>query len=130
MYSVSVVFLHCLVNYFTKVKLVETVVTKCCPSTLVFHSQELILPLTITATKFEKLRRWEEPYMTVSFLAFASTIIFRLVYTPTCDKCDIMYLMYVAHRMILTFKICRLVHRNYIVSWWTYELGIVILVMI
>ncbi|XP_048592117.1 uncharacterized protein LOC106354134 isoform X2 [Brassica napus] len=39
--------------------------------------KELILPLTITATKFEKLRRWEEPYMTVSFLAFASTIIFR-----------------------------------------------------
>ncbi|ESQ28076.1 hypothetical protein EUTSA_v10018126mg [Eutrema salsugineum] len=39
--------------------------------------KELILPLTIAATKFEKLRRWEEPYMTVSFLAFASTIIFR-----------------------------------------------------
>ncbi|CAA7052312.1 unnamed protein product [Microthlaspi erraticum] len=39
--------------------------------------KELILPLTIAATKIEKLRRWEEPYMTVSFLAFASTIIFR-----------------------------------------------------
>ncbi|XP_019093505.1 PREDICTED: uncharacterized protein LOC104701789 [Camelina sativa] len=39
--------------------------------------KELILPLSITATKIEKLRRWEEPYMTVSFLAFASTIIFR-----------------------------------------------------
>ncbi|XP_018454247.1 uncharacterized protein LOC108825458 isoform X2 [Raphanus sativus] len=39
--------------------------------------KELIMPLTIAATKFEKLRRWEEPYMTVSFLAFASTIIFR-----------------------------------------------------
>ncbi|KAL1189960.1 hypothetical protein V5N11_012717 [Cardamine amara subsp. amara] len=39
--------------------------------------KELILPLTITAIKFEKLRRWEEPYMTVSFLAFASTIILR-----------------------------------------------------
>ncbi|KAF8079853.1 hypothetical protein N665_0996s0010 [Sinapis alba] len=39
--------------------------------------KELILPMTIAATKFEKLRRWEEPYMTVSFLAFASTIIFR-----------------------------------------------------
>jgi hypothetical protein len=39
--------------------------------------KELILPLSITATEFEKLRCWEEPYMTVSFLAFASTIIFR-----------------------------------------------------
>lgn len=78
MYPVSLVSATC----FTKVKLIETVVTQCCPFTLIFHSQELILPLTITATKFEKLRRWEEPYMTVSFLAFASTIIFRLVYTP------------------------------------------------
>ncbi|CAH2066727.1 unnamed protein product [Thlaspi arvense] len=39
--------------------------------------KELILPLSITATRFEKLRRWEEPYLTVSFLALASTIIFR-----------------------------------------------------
>ncbi|XP_062177104.1 uncharacterized protein LOC133882031 isoform X3 [Alnus glutinosa] len=39
--------------------------------------KELLLPLTITAKNFEKLRRWEEPYLTVSFLAFAYTIIFR-----------------------------------------------------
>ncbi|XP_040366662.1 uncharacterized protein LOC112176229 isoform X4 [Rosa chinensis] len=39
--------------------------------------KELLLPLTIIATKFEKLRRWEEPYLTVSFLAFSYTIIFR-----------------------------------------------------
>lgn len=57
-----------------------------CDSILSVHSQELILPLTIAATKFEKLRRWEEPYMTVSFLAFASTIIFRSVYTLTCKR--------------------------------------------
>lgn len=39
--------------------------------------KELLLPLTITATNFEKLRRWEEPHLTVSFLAFAYTVIFR-----------------------------------------------------
>ncbi|KAF3435157.1 hypothetical protein FNV43_RR22244 [Rhamnella rubrinervis] len=39
--------------------------------------KELMLPLTITALNFEKLRRWEEPHLTVSFLAFAYTIIFR-----------------------------------------------------
>lgn len=44
--------------------------------------------------------------MTVSFLAFASTIIFRLVHTQTCDKCDTMYLVHVTFRMILRFKTC------------------------
>ncbi|XP_041013994.1 uncharacterized protein LOC121257157 isoform X1 [Juglans microcarpa x Juglans regia] len=39
--------------------------------------KELMLPLTIMAKNFEKLRRWEEPHMTVSFLAFAYTMIFR-----------------------------------------------------
>ncbi|XWS62534.1 hypothetical protein CRYUN_Cryun06bG0019500 [Craigia yunnanensis] len=39
--------------------------------------KELILPLTITARNFEKLRRWEEPHLTLSFLAFVYTIIFR-----------------------------------------------------
>ncbi|XP_018835491.1 uncharacterized protein LOC109002277 isoform X2 [Juglans regia] len=39
--------------------------------------KELMLPLTIIAKNFEKLRRWEEPHMTVSFLAFAYTMIFR-----------------------------------------------------
>ena len=37
-----------------------------------------MLPLAITAKNFQKLRRWEEPYLTISFLAFAYTIIFRL----------------------------------------------------
>ncbi|XVE94045.1 hypothetical protein REPUB_Repub01dG0246400 [Reevesia pubescens] len=39
--------------------------------------KELILPLTITARNFEKLRRWEKPHLTLSFLAFVYTIIFR-----------------------------------------------------
>ncbi|GLT85948.1 hypothetical protein SLE2022_041150 [Rubroshorea leprosula] len=39
--------------------------------------KELMLPLAITAKNFEKLRRWEEPYLTVSFLVFAYTITFR-----------------------------------------------------
>ncbi|KAG4209602.1 hypothetical protein ERO13_A03G211100v2 [Gossypium hirsutum] len=39
--------------------------------------KELLLPFTITARNFEKLRRWEEPHLTLSFLAFAYTIIFR-----------------------------------------------------
>ncbi|XP_044488429.1 uncharacterized protein LOC123213132 isoform X3 [Mangifera indica] len=39
--------------------------------------KELMLPLTLTAKQFEKLRRWEEPHLTISFLAFAYTIIFR-----------------------------------------------------
>ncbi|XP_062026775.1 uncharacterized protein LOC133743053 isoform X3 [Rosa rugosa] len=40
-------------------------------------SEELLLPLTIIATRFEKLRHWEEPHLTISFLAFSYTIIFR-----------------------------------------------------
>ncbi|XP_050209845.1 uncharacterized protein LOC126660406 isoform X2 [Mercurialis annua] len=39
--------------------------------------KELMLPLTIIAKKFEKLRRWEEPHVTISFLAFSYSIIFR-----------------------------------------------------
>ncbi|KAE8716922.1 Plastid-lipid associated protein PAP / fibrillin family protein isoform 1 [Hibiscus syriacus] len=39
--------------------------------------KELILPFTITARNFDKLRRWEEPHLTLSFLAFVYTIIFR-----------------------------------------------------
>ncbi|KAG7011441.1 hypothetical protein SDJN02_26347 [Cucurbita argyrosperma subsp. argyrosperma] len=39
--------------------------------------KELILPLTMIAKSFEKLRRWEEPHLTISFLAVAYTIIFR-----------------------------------------------------
>ncbi|XP_022156958.1 uncharacterized protein LOC111023786 isoform X2 [Momordica charantia] len=39
--------------------------------------KELILPVTMIAKGFNKLRRWEEPYLTVSFLAVAYTIIFR-----------------------------------------------------
>ncbi|PSS29169.1 F-box protein [Actinidia chinensis var. chinensis] len=39
--------------------------------------KELLLPLTVTAKSLEKLRRWEEPYLTAGFLAFAYAIIFR-----------------------------------------------------
>ncbi|KAI3788959.1 hypothetical protein L2E82_01742 [Cichorium intybus] len=39
--------------------------------------KELLLPLTMAAKSFEKLRRWEEPYLTASFLAFGYTLIFR-----------------------------------------------------
>ncbi|KAF8404155.1 hypothetical protein HHK36_009035 [Tetracentron sinense] len=39
--------------------------------------KELLLPLTVVAKSFEKLRCWEEPRLTVAFLAFAYTIIFR-----------------------------------------------------
>lgn len=39
--------------------------------------QELMLPFVVMANNFEKLRRWEDPYLTVSFLAFAYTVIFR-----------------------------------------------------
>ncbi|PPD89343.1 hypothetical protein GOBAR_AA04212 [Gossypium barbadense] len=39
--------------------------------------KELLLPFTITARNFEKLRRWEEPHLTLSFLAFAYTVIVR-----------------------------------------------------
>ncbi|XP_058760965.1 uncharacterized protein LOC131634324 isoform X2 [Vicia villosa] len=39
--------------------------------------KELILPITLTVKNFEKLRRWEEPHLTVGFLALAYTMIFR-----------------------------------------------------
>ncbi|PON59194.1 hypothetical protein PanWU01x14_161210 [Parasponia andersonii] len=39
--------------------------------------KELLLPLTVGAKNFEKLRRWEEPHLTVSFLTFAYAVIFR-----------------------------------------------------
>ncbi|CAL1352660.1 unnamed protein product [Linum trigynum] len=39
--------------------------------------KELILPLSVTAKNFQKLMRWEEPHLTISFLAFAYSIIFR-----------------------------------------------------
>ncbi|XP_010272866.1 PREDICTED: uncharacterized protein LOC104608533 isoform X2 [Nelumbo nucifera] len=39
--------------------------------------KELMLPFVVVANNFEKLRHWEEPHLTVSFLAVAYTIIFR-----------------------------------------------------
>lgn len=39
--------------------------------------QELLLPLTMAAKSFDKLRRWEEPLLTASFLAFIYALIFR-----------------------------------------------------
>ncbi|XP_076947494.1 uncharacterized protein LOC143619443 isoform X2 [Bidens hawaiensis] len=39
--------------------------------------KELVLPLTVVAKNFEKLRRWEEPHLTVSFLAFVYSLIYR-----------------------------------------------------
>ncbi|CAN1813030.1 hypothetical protein LINPERHAP1_LOCUS26732 [Linum perenne] len=39
--------------------------------------KELILPLSMTAKNFQKLKRWEEPYLTISFLAFSYSMIFR-----------------------------------------------------
>ncbi|KAI3815417.1 hypothetical protein L1987_15084 [Smallanthus sonchifolius] len=39
--------------------------------------KELVLPLTMAAKSFEKLRRWEEPLLTASFLAFVYALIFR-----------------------------------------------------
>ncbi|KAJ9552250.1 hypothetical protein OSB04_016295 [Centaurea solstitialis] len=39
--------------------------------------KELILPLTVIAKNFGKLRRWEEPYLTISFLAFVYALVFR-----------------------------------------------------
>ncbi|KAI3988711.1 hypothetical protein MKX01_036656 [Papaver californicum] len=38
--------------------------------------KELMLPLTVVAIFFDGLRRWKEPHLTVSFLAFAYTLIF------------------------------------------------------
>ncbi|KAL1820645.1 hypothetical protein ACET3Z_015514 [Daucus carota] len=39
--------------------------------------KELALPLTVIANNFNKLKRWEEPYLTASFLAITYTLIFR-----------------------------------------------------
>lgn len=39
--------------------------------------KELVLPLTIMARNIEKLRRWENPFLTISFLGLAYAIIFR-----------------------------------------------------
>ncbi|KAL5576022.1 hypothetical protein UlMin_017721 [Ulmus minor] len=61
--------------------------------------KELLLPLTIVAKNFEKLRHWEEPHLTVSFLAFAYAIIFRNLLSfvfPT--------LMIIAAASMLTLK--------------------------
>ncbi|KAI3805125.1 hypothetical protein L1987_27198 [Smallanthus sonchifolius] len=39
--------------------------------------KELVLPLTVIAKNFGKLRRWEEPHLTASFLAFVYALIYR-----------------------------------------------------
>ncbi|XP_047340971.1 uncharacterized protein LOC124944688 [Impatiens glandulifera] len=39
--------------------------------------KELVLPLTIIVNNVEKLRRWEEPHVTATFLAFTYIVIFR-----------------------------------------------------
>ncbi|XP_068658534.1 uncharacterized protein [Aristolochia californica] len=39
--------------------------------------KELMLPFVVMAQNFEKLRCWQEPHLTISFLVFAYTIIFR-----------------------------------------------------
>lgn len=39
--------------------------------------KELMLPFMVVAKRFDKLKRWEEPRWTISFLTFAYTIIFR-----------------------------------------------------
>ncbi|XP_027359335.1 uncharacterized protein LOC113867982 isoform X2 [Abrus precatorius] len=39
--------------------------------------KELIFPLTLAVKNIEKLRRWEEPHLTVAFLGLTYTIIFR-----------------------------------------------------
>ncbi|KAJ6963869.1 hypothetical protein NC652_002236 [Populus alba x Populus x berolinensis] len=44
---------------------------------LEIKSKELMLPLTVIAKNFERLRRWEEPHLTISFLAFSYLVIFR-----------------------------------------------------
>ncbi|CAN1324882.1 hypothetical protein LINPERPRIM_LOCUS33275 [Linum perenne] len=45
--------------------------------------KELILPLSMTAKNFQKLKRWEEPYLTISFLAFSYSMIFRYALTKS-----------------------------------------------
>ncbi|KAK6121178.1 hypothetical protein DH2020_045099 [Rehmannia glutinosa] len=44
---------------------------------IVLPFQELVLPLTLTARNFERLRRWDDPLVTASFLALTYTLIFR-----------------------------------------------------
>ncbi|KAK7246847.1 hypothetical protein RIF29_41717 [Crotalaria pallida] len=39
--------------------------------------KELMLPFTVTVRNFEKLRRWEEPHLTVAFLGLSYAIIYR-----------------------------------------------------
>ncbi|CAO2812934.1 unnamed protein product [Amaranthus hypochondriacus] len=39
--------------------------------------KELVLPLSIMVSNFEKLRHWEDPFMTVAFLGLVYSIIFR-----------------------------------------------------
>nr|GEZ61351.1 hypothetical protein CTI12_AA056460 [Tanacetum cinerariifolium] len=39
--------------------------------------KEIVLPLTVIAKKFGKLRRWEEPHLTASFLGFVYALIYR-----------------------------------------------------
>ncbi|XP_038987907.1 uncharacterized protein LOC120112473 isoform X1 [Phoenix dactylifera] len=39
--------------------------------------KELMLPFVVVAKKFDKLKCWEEPRLTITFLVFAYTIIFR-----------------------------------------------------
>lgn len=39
--------------------------------------KELVLPLTITARNFERLRHWDDPLVTASFLGLVYTLIFR-----------------------------------------------------
>lgn len=39
--------------------------------------KELVLPLTCTARSFERLRRWDDPLVTASFLGLVSILIFR-----------------------------------------------------
>ncbi|PWA65523.1 hypothetical protein CTI12_AA335150 [Artemisia annua] len=39
--------------------------------------KEIVLPLTAIAKNFGKLRRWEEPHLTASFLGFVYALIYR-----------------------------------------------------
>ncbi|KAL5575061.1 hypothetical protein UlMin_016760 [Ulmus minor] len=77
---------------------IDAAVLKGIPSNIDLF-KELLLPLTIVAKNFEKLRHWEEPHLTVSFLAFAYAIIFRNLLSfvfPT--------LMIIAAASLLTLK--------------------------
>ncbi|KAK7302436.1 hypothetical protein RJT34_13326 [Clitoria ternatea] len=39
--------------------------------------KELMFPFTLAVKNFEKLRRWEEPHLTFTFLGFTYTVIYR-----------------------------------------------------